>query len=403
MEVRTNTDIADVVDHIHDRVQLGSLEISWRSAAVQAASGQRRGNRKGPGFEHHGFKEYDPADGDNAAHIDPSASAAESEDDVYIVRIFKRPRLTSLNIAIDVGESMNLGSIQGGFKSYLAAVALGCGVKAAEKSGDRLSLVTYAEQPQSIFKLRDPGSTFYQAIHAAIEDRRLPAELNGGAYGLTGLRQALKNLPQSLGASLRSLRRGFSSLNPSNLKARFSAAVGLSGNVSLGPDVTASTSTAGGGLNLALEALHRDIRSVFMVVTDCVNLNDADWDALQACATNHDTIVVFVQDRRERELPAVPWPGMYFRLVDYLGRRVSFWIAPDWSPGWYLGVLKRLFGSVTTRETFKRNFARWEENILARLEQCGITAVVLRNDDEEEAIHQLLRVLAGDRLDNAVL
>jgi uncharacterized protein (DUF58 family) len=332
--------IADVVDHIQERVAAGSLEINWRSAATQAASGQRRGSRKGPGFEHHGFKEYDPADGDQAAHIDPSASAAESEDDVYIVRLYKRPRLTSLNVLVDVNPSMNMGTLSAGFKSYLAAIACGCGIKAAEKSMDRVSVVTYGDQPISIYKLKDAKAVYFQALYAAVEDRKLP-----------------------------------------------SAPASSDDDVACGAE--------GGGLSLALEMTQRDLRSVYMVVSDFVNMNESDWDALQTCGSAHDTIAVYVQDRRERELPRVPWPGMNFALVDYRGRKASFWIAPDKSPLWFLKGLSWLFGAVTTREQYAANFKAYEDKILSRLQECGVTTVVVSTDDEDEAIQQLLQVLAS--------
>jgi uncharacterized protein (DUF58 family) len=330
-----------VVDHILGKIATGALDINWCSTANMSSSSQRKGSRKGPGFEHHSFKEYDPADGDQASHIDFNASAGESEDNL-IVRVYKRPRVTCLTVLLDVNSSMNTGSVT--FKSYLAAVAAGCGIKAAEKTRDSSAFVTYAEQPITIFKLMNPVKLFMQAMYAAIEDRRLP--------------------------------------------------------ISSAHDDEAGTKDKhhfadGGGLALSLETTQRKSRSVYVIVSDFVNMNEEDWDALQHCGSNHDVIAVYVQDKRERELPVVPWPGMYYSLLDYRGQTASFWIAPDKSPLWFLKSLRRLFGTVKTREQFAENFKRYEAGILDRLQECGVTTTVLRTDDEDEAMQQLLQVLAS--------
>jgi uncharacterized protein (DUF58 family) len=359
--------IDQVVDHILERISANALEINWRSAATISSASQRKGNRKGPGFEQHGFKEYDPADGDQANHIDFNASAAESED-TLIVKVYKRPRVTCLTVLLDVNESMNTGSV--GFKSYLGAIAAGCGIKAAEKSRDRTSFVTYAEQPISIFKLMDPLKLFLQAIYAAIEDRSLPPPLTNGVT--SDWRSRLRDLFK------RTWHKAISSWRRLSSKELFM-----------------DKPAAGGGLSLALEVTQRTLRSVYLVVSDFVNMNEEDWDALQSLGGTHDVIAAYVQDERERKLPAVLWPGMYFSLVDYRGEKVSFWIAPDRSPLWFLKSLRWLFGSVTTREQFAENFKRYEEEILGRLQDCGVTTVVVRTDDEDEAIQQLLQVLSS--------
>jgi uncharacterized protein (DUF58 family) len=358
--------IDQVVDHILERISSAALDINWRSTATMSTASQRKGNRKGPGFEIHGYKEYDPADGDQANHIDFNASAAES-DGTLIVRVYKRPRVTCLTVLLDVNESMNTGSST--FKSYLGAIAAGCGIKAAEKAKDMSSLVTYAEQPISIFKLMSPSRLLMPGLYAAIEDRRLPTPASDEE--IKDFRARVMAMVRKFGESaMESVRHTFS-------KQLFK-----------------SRPPEGGGLALALQTTHRGLRSVFTVVSDFVNMSEEDWDALQNCGSTHDVVAVYVQDKRERELPTVPWPGMYYSLVDYRGETVSFWIAPDRSPVWFLKSLRKIFGSVTTRQQFEENFKRYEDRILTRLQDCGVTTVVVRTDDEE-AIQQLLQVLAS--------
>ncbi|MDR3613191.1 MAG: hypothetical protein P4L53_06475 [Candidatus Obscuribacterales bacterium] len=391
--------INSIVDAVMQKVETGMVNINWRSYARQASPSQREGSRKGHGTELHGFKEYDPADGDSAGDIDHIASASESEDGVFILRINKQPAVTSLTVVVDVNDSMKAGTGTSGYKSYLAAIAAGCGISCADKYRDRTSVVTYSNQPITLMKLADARRALYPAVHACIEDHHALLE-----YAATAPKQSLlsrlKNLPASL-------RTGFSSLVASlkKLIVRIRAGFNWKGLVK----TLAKPDSSGGGLSISLRETNRQMRGVFLIVSDFVNMNDEDWFELQACGSDHDTVAVFVQDKRERELPRAPFPGMSYRVTDFRGQSVALWIVPDRLPfglrqigkalgflfGWLLAKpFAWVFGKRTTREQWAENFKVYEDAILRRLQECGVNTVVMRTDDEE-AVAQLLQVLAS--------
>ncbi len=395
------TNINSIVDAVMQRVEAGMVNINWRSYARQASPSQREGSRKGHGTELHGFKEYDPADGDSAADIDHIASASESEDGVFIVRLNKQPAVTSLTVVVDVNDSMKAGTGTSGYKSYLAAIAAGCGISCADKYRDRTSVVTYSNQPITLLKLSDARRALYPAVYACIEDHH--GLLEPVSASKQGLAFRLKNLPASLRAGFWQFVAG--------LKALVSR-IGDGFNVKKLVKALAKPDSSGGGLAISLRETNRQMRGVFLIVSDFVNLSDEDWDELQVCACDHDTVVVFIQDKRERELPRAPFPGMSYRVTDFRGQSVALWIVPDRLPfglrhigkafGFLFGPLRFLlakpfawvFGTKTTREQWAENFKVHEDAILRRLQECGVTTVVMRTDDEE-AVVQLLKVLAS--------
>jgi hypothetical protein len=393
------TNINSIVDAVMQKVEAGMVNINWRSYARQASPSQREGSRKGHGTELYGFKEYDPADGDSAGDIDHIASASESEDGVFILRIHKQPAVTSLTVVVDVNDSLKSGTGIGGYKSYLAAIAAGCGVSCADKYRDRASVVTYSNQPITILKLADARRALFPAVHACIEDHHGLLE-----HGFRAPRKAfisrLKELPALLRTAFSS---SFDVLK--SLFHRFSAIFNWKQLVKN----LVQPAKSGGGLAISLRETNRQMRSVFLIASDFVNMNDEDWDELQACASEHDTVAVFVQDKRERELPRAPFPGMSYRVTDFRGQSVALWIVPDRLPfglrhiskalgflfGWLLAKpFAWIFGTRTTREQWAENFKVYEDAILRRLQECGVTTVVMRTDDEE-AVIQLLQVLAS--------
>ena len=339
-------DTLDVVLELRRKLEARSIEIRWPTTENMSSSSPRKSKRKGPGFQWAGYKVFDAADGDDPRHIDHNLSASEADEDTYIVRTFQRPRLVRVNILLDVSKSMNLGT-KGTFKSLLGAVCAGCGIMSAKKVKDQASFVTFASQPLTILKARNAQRLLLPALVKAVEDRDAePAEVAD-----RGFRR--KDAPAQVDS----------------------------------PD--------GGGLALSMSAIHHPRRSVVLLVSDFVNMNEDDWEALRICGLRNDTIAVFVQDRRERELPQVPWPGMHYALEDFRGEKASFWIAPDNAPGWFLAMLRRVLGNVTTREEFAENFHRHETRILERLQECSVNTVIVSTDEEDEAVKSLLNMLAN--------
>lgn len=353
--MRLFEDSMDTVLWIRRMLDSGEINIRWASGELYTSPSQRRSKRKGAGLQYLGQKVYDPADGDDQRRIDQPASAAEAEDEFgdsdFIVQIFKSPRIIRMNVLLDVNKSMNLGT-KGMLKSVLAALCAGAGIKSAQDSNDQAGFVTYTHQPVSSFKAQNALRLLTPALIKAVEDRDFvedePAEINW--------------------------RRWFSGA---------------------GKRLTSEAPSEGGGLEKALQLVQRKIKNVVLVVSDFANMNEDDWEALRISGIQHDTVVVFVQDRRERELPKAPWPGMHYTLEDFRGETKSFWVAPDNAPQWYLNQMRRLLGSVTTRKEFAENWERHEARILERLQECGVNSLIVSTDESGNGVRDLLAMLAS--------
>ena len=155
---------------------------------------------------------------------------------------------------------------------------------------------------------------------------------------------------------------------------------------------------AGGGIAKAYEAIRSLDRSVTVVVSDFAFTSASDWDALRLLGIQHDTIAVFVQDPRERELPEVPWPGAVYEFEDYQGTKKSLWVTPSKVPT-FLGMdalVKKLARgkTVTSRQEWAENFDKHEKDILARLKKFGITPVVVSTDRAKDDVRKFVRTLA---------
>ncbi len=318
------------------------IGISWASGEQYTSSSLRKSKRKGPGLQFLGQKIYDAADGDDPRRIDQNATAAEAEDESgdqdMIIQTFRNPRIVRVHAMLDLSKSMNLGT-KGTFKSLLGALMAGCSIASARKVNDLASFVTYSYRPVTVLKCQNAGRLLTPALVHAVGDRDFDSAESPAADG--------------------------------------------------GADVE------GGGLTLAMKTISHKSSNLVSVISDFVNMNEDDWEAMRVCGLRNDTVAVFVQDRRERQLPAAPWPGMPYRLEDFRGRELSLFVAPDNAPGWYLKQLRKIFGSVTTAREYAENFARHEARILERLEACNVTTIVVSTDDEDAAVQQLLALLAN--------
>jgi uncharacterized protein (DUF58 family) len=152
----------------------------------------------------------------------------------------------------------------------------------------------------------------------------------------------------------------------------------------------------GGGIAKSYQAIRDLDRSVTMVVSDFALITPADWEALRLMGAQHDTIAVFVQDPRERELPEVPWPGASYQFEDYQGTVKSIWVTPSRMSGWIKALIGKLTRgkAVTSREEYAQNFKRHEEQIVARLKKCGITPVIVSTEKAKDDVRKLVRQLA---------
>jgi hypothetical protein len=413
-DLYTDDLIGDILAHI----ARGEININKPASAIISSPGLRHAARRGPGNRFYGFRDFE--DGDNPKFIDSAKSAAHEDEDVYIKRTYLRSPITTLKIMLDVGESMSM-------KSFLAAVCIGCGIASADKMGDRVSFVSYAERPITVLKSRSAKTIRMRAMWAAVEDGAALATTFDWRAGLLAMGRHLKDPLSFLRNLWSAFRQGAMSLLHNSLLKLLQGFAALREKSLYNPwrwmqfrrvlgDGNSDFDKGGGGLALALSSDRTAQRSICLIVSDFIRINRDDVDAM--FNSKHDVIAVFVQDKRERELPAAPWPGAHYRLEDCCGQTLSLWVRPDHLPGWInffyrrvpgwmkfnfrlprllVAILQRVFGTATTREQFAANFRRHEEKILAQLEDCGVTAVIARTDQVDEAIQAVLSALANKK------
>ena len=126
----------------------------------------------------------------------------------------------------------------------------------------------------------------------------------------------------------------------------------------------------GDGLAKALSALPPS-RSLVWVVSDFLDMSKKDWDELAEMALFHDVICIYVQDRREIELP---------KTTGFFGRIGWFYNQTDVD-----GNTRLIWNNAKTRRSYTENFRRHETEVLANLSKrmCECLTVVTDRVDAD--------------------
>lgn len=133
------------------------------------------------------------------------------------------------------------------------------------------------------------------------------------------------------------------------------------------------------GLAKSLALLPRSPSIVF-VVSDFINTTEADWEALKRAGRKHRLIAMYVQDRRERELPDVGWLPVLYTVQDAAGVVKDVWV---------------------TRRRARRHaeqFKQHEAGVLARLKDCRAKSIVVSTDEGDSAALRVLNQLQAPTL-----
>lgn len=89
-------------------------------------------------------------------------------------------------------------------------------------------------------------------------------------------------------------------------------------------------------------------RALIFVLSDFLNMTDADREAIKRAAQMHDVTCIAVQDRRERELPAG---------IRFLGMEIGLYTLRDLRTG----KRRTIWLSRSNREKFAQNFAQHQQ------------------------------------------
>ncbi|MDZ4838315.1 MAG: DUF58 domain-containing protein [Candidatus Melainabacteria bacterium] len=133
------------------------------------------------------------------------------------------------------------------------------------------------------------------------------------------------------------------------------------------------------GLAKSLATLPRSPSIVF-IVSDFINTTEADWDALKRAGRKHRLIAMYVQDRRERELPDVGLLPVLYTVQDAGGVVRDVWV---------------------TRGRARKHAAQFklrEAGVLQRLKDCRAKSIVVSTDEGDTASLRVLTQLQAPTL-----
>ncbi len=259
-------------------------------------------------------------DGDDERHINWVATAQAGDDDEIYKTIYRQRKEIKAHIFVDVSLSMDYGTERSTKRGVAAEVAASIHY-ALDKTRDKVGCTLFT---------RD-------TVHETLPTR--PARLN-----------IIPSLVEILEA-----------------------------------DVSASSQLdahPGDGLTKAVSSLPNSRQLVF-VISDFLNMSAQDWESLSNLALTHDVLCIYVQDRRERELPGSEGKG-------WLARLGYFYRIEDAS-----GESKWVWNNPRTRQRWTENWQAHEAAVRSAIEASGCDLIILSTEEEESAIERVLDLFAG--------
>lgn len=139
----------------------------------------------------------------------------------------------------------------------------------------------------------------------------------------------------------------------------------------------------GDGLAKALSGLPPR-RSLVFVISDFINMTEKDWAELAEMSVLHDVVCIYVQDRRERELPQLVSSGLSGWIFGWLG---CFYTIED-----YQGQRRMIWNSTRTRRKYAENFRRHEAAITGALDDRNCQWMVISTEEGDAAIPKVLEL-----------
>jgi uncharacterized protein (DUF58 family) len=256
-------------------------------------------------------------DGDDPRHINWAMTARATDDDVIWRTVHQEEKEVKSVVLVKIGHSMDFGTVRT-TKRHLAA-----------------------EQAASVFfaldKTRDKGGCIVYSRDEVLEDLQPKA-------AMTTLYPALEAI------------------------------------LECDPYKPAAIEQKGDGLSKALSGLPLQ-KSLVFIISDFEDMSERDWLELGNTACYHDVVCIYVQDRRERELPKLPgifgWLGCFYVLQDYNGNRRLIW------------------NNTATRRKYAANFQKHEAGIITSLEDRLCQSMVVSTEEGDAAISKVLDLFSG--------
>lgn len=256
-------------------------------------------------------------DGDDPRYINWAMTARATDDEVIWRTVHQEEKEVKSVILVKTGHSMDFGTVRT-TKRHLAAEMTASIFFALDKTRDKAGMILYSRD--AVLEDLQPKSAMTN-LYPALE-----AILTADPYAPTAIKQK------------------------------------------------------GDGLAKALSGLPTQ-KSLVFVVSDFMDMTDKDWLELGNAATYHDIVCIYVQDRRERELPKLPgllgFLGCFYAIQDYDGNRRIIW------------------NNARTRRKYAANFKKHEAAILSALEERLCQTMVVSTEEGDAALPKVLDLFAG--------
>jgi uncharacterized protein (DUF58 family) len=306
----------DILDGIGDRVFSMPIGVLWKSQEITFRSGERKGVSRGSnGYEIVSRQPYEP--GDDPRDIDHFATA-QSGDDSIVTITYQEPHDINIVVVVDTGRRMQFGTRRADKRTVSAEVVASI-LACAHKTQDRAKVITFSEQQvESRIGPKGPKSVFGPAMESILEpplSAPKPAEKTEIPLA-SGKCDALLEVPRT--------------------------------------------------------------RSLIFVVSDFIDLSDAEKESLRDAAAVHDVVCVVIQDLRERELPS--GRGLYTLRDIVSGEAKAVWL------------------NDANREQFKQNAqARLDELAAFFTDADCDWGLFSTEQDADEVIPEMMRLFSGHR------
>jgi len=325
--------VEELVAAVEERAITCPIPIRWRANQSMVGGGERNSRSKGlNGTDFYGLKPYEF--GDDVKKIDWAATAKSGGQEIYVKQYYE-PRDVKVWILIDSKLTMDFGTVR--TTKRILAAELACSIiKSVKKTNDLVGFITYDEKGIQALtpKAKPAGMVKLQCLRAIIEP-------------------------------------GVRHLFPNETSENVSIDMGNEKDVS--------------GLATALEYVRTKPRALVFVISDFLDLSDNDKEELELTAARHALATMYVQDRRERELPNT-W-GIIPMEDIRTGQRKSVWLPPKWWPfqGKGRGV----------RDQYAQNFQNARGEVIAFFRNNGILWEEFSTEEGVAAQPKIRKLLSG--------
>jgi len=298
-----------------------AIPTAWRTTQPYPGGGARKSKARGPSGWDLATRLEYEPGADSIRDIDWPATAQTGGQQVLVSHKLE-PRDLKIYILADVQPTMDFGTFR--TTKRLLGVELAASVmKSAAKSEDKVAFMSFSsERVEALVTPRSPQKALMPSLVAMIEGANV-ARWGDEKQELTGFQRVLKNLPAK--------------------------------------------------------------KALVFIISDFLNMTDADREALKRVSMYHDVVCLCVQDRRERELPAgikvfgMEIGGLYTLRDLRTGQRKSIWL------------------SKANREKFAANFQQHQEALEEYFRKSHIDFGIFSTEEGVAMLPKLVRVFSNHR------